>query len=101
MSVSENNGVNTGELLLDPLADSNGRSPPMSDPQPEGTGPQDLFGRQPLLNRMIIHISCDRIKRILLQVVQYLDSFEVSQVNHHIGIVAEFGAQCLEFVRCL
>ncbi len=73
----------------------------MSDPQPEGTGPHDLFGRQPLLNRMIIHVSGNRFKRILLQVAQYLDSIEVSQVNHHVGVIAELRAQGFEFVFCL
>ena len=49
---------------------------------------------------MIVHISGDSFKRILLQVVQNLDFIPVPQMNHHIGVIAKFGAQGFEFVCC-
>ena len=70
----------------------------MSDPQAKGAGLDDLSGREPLLNRIIVHISGDGFKRILLQVVQHLDFFPVPQMDHHIGVIAELGAQGFEFV---
>jgi hypothetical protein len=71
----------------------------MSDPQAKGTGPHDFPGREPLLNGIIVHIPGDSFKRILFQVVQHLDFHPVPQMNHHIGVIAELGAQGFEFVR--
>jgi len=94
----EKNGINTGELLFEPLMDSTGRSPPMSEPQAKSARLDYLSGRKALLNRTVIHVASDSFKWVLLQVVQHLDRFHVPEMDHHIGVIAEFGAQGFEFV---
>jgi hypothetical protein len=98
MSMPEKNGVNTGELMPKPVPDFTGRSPPMNDAQAKGARLDYLSGREPLLNRIVIHIPGDSFKRVLLQVVQHLGFFHVPEMDQHIGVIAKFGAQGFELV---
>jgi hypothetical protein len=96
--MTEQNRVNSGELLFDPLPDSTGRSPSMDNSYAKIACPNYLLGWKPLPDQMVIHIPGHTFERVSFQKIEKLDSFPVAEVNQHIGTIAVFRAQSFEFV---
>lgn len=92
VGVPEKNGIDSCEYLADPLVQAVWRSPAVNEAKAKISRFDNLFIRQLVPDVMVIHVSGYSLEGVTLQIIEQLDSFPVSEMDYHVGIIAELGA---------